>query len=442
MLKNDLPNWEIFRNKDVLLKNVKIIDPYQFEKEINADILIQNGKYEKIASPNTLSFNPAMKVVENISISPGWFDLHVHLREPGFEHKETIETGLNAAMAGGFTGVACMPNTNPALDNAAVIQSLLEKASGHPVFLSIVAAATKNRAGKELTELAELAELGIRAVSDDGSPVVDSGLVRKIMEYGSMFGITFFSHAEDPNLSGRGVMNEGIWSTTLGLNGIPTIAEDVMVSRDILIAEYTKCPVHICHVSSAKSVELIREAKSRGIQVTCEATPHHFSKSLTDSSLVTFSTNLKMNPPLRSMFDVEAIQKGLQDSTIDCIATDHAPHSIEEKEVEFDYAAFGITGLETCFGVAYSELVHKGVLTIQQLIEKLSINPRKIMKLPPIPIKEGNIANITLFDEKKVWRFEKNQTLSKSINSPFYGKEFIGKPLGILREHFFCYCNN
>ena len=242
---------------------------------------------------------PADRVIDGkgMNVSPGWIDLHVHLREPGYEHKETIETGLNCALAGGFTAVCCMPNTEPALDNAATVHLVQEIAAGHVVNLHVIGAATKGRAGKEITELGDLASAGVHAVSDDGSPVIDSGLLRKVMEYGSTFGIRFFSHAEDPSLTNKGAMNEGIWSTTLGMRGSPTIAEDVMVSRDLLLAEYLDVPVHICHVSSARSVELIREAQKRGVKATAEATPHHFALALTDAAIESFSTDLKMSPP-------------------------------------------------------------------------------------------------------------------------------------------------
>jgi len=426
--------WQEKHADSLLLKNVKLCDPFVSTDIGKTDIYIKDGTIAALGGEALQQKADEVVDLNGKFVSPGWFDLHVHLREPGFEYKETVETGLNSALAGGFTGVACMPNTEPALDNAAVVKWLLDTAKTHPVGLSVIAAATKDRAGKELTELADLASIGVRGVSDDGAPVADSGMVRRIMEYGSTFGIVFFSHAEEKSLVGKGVMNESVWSTTLGLPGMPTVAEDVMVSRDILLAEYLDCRVHICHISSARSVELVREAQRRGVKVTCEATPHHFTLSLTDSAIESFSTDLKMNPPLRSEKDVRAIHDGLRDGTISCIATDHAPHAPEEKELEFEYAPFGIVGLETAFGVANTELVKPKILSLTQTIEKFTKGPRIALGIPENSVKVGNPAELTIFDPDFVWTVDKFHLHSKSRNTPFHGCELIGKAFGTVNK--------
>ncbi len=431
--------WEQIPAASLLLKNVKLCDPHRDYAVVETHLFIERGKISAMGD-DALKCEACQEFdLNGKMVSPGWFDLHVHLREPGFEYKETILGGLNSAMVGGFTGVACMPNTEPALDHAAIVKWVLDCGKAHPVSLSVIAAATKGRAGKELTELADLSDIGVTAVSDDGSPVSDSGMVRKVMEYGSTFGVKFFSHAEDKSLVGKGVMNESEWSTTLGLPGMPTVAEDVMVARDILLAEYLNCPVHICHISSARSIELVREAQCRGVKVTCEATPHHFTSSMTDACIESFSTDLKMNPPLRSSVDVEAVRAGLKDGTIGTIATDHAPHAPEEKELEFEYAPFGIVGLETAFGLAVRELVKSGVLALPELIWKLTIGPRQALGLAANPVEVGADADLTIFDPDQTWTVDKFKLAGKSRNTPFHGWELTGKAYGIVNKGQYCF---
>jgi dihydroorotase len=391
-----------------------------------------NGKITKIGSATEKELNDS-KVFdyEGKYCAPGFFDMHVHLREPGREDTETIKTGCESAAAGGFTGVASMPNTDPAVDSSDVVRSIIDKSKSLLVDVHPIAAVSVRREGESLAPMAELFDNGAVAFSDDGVSVKSASLLRSAFEYSKMFGTPIIEHCEELSLS-DGVMNESFVSTTLGLPSIPTIAEDIIVLRDIAVAEYTGGKLHIAHISSKNSVEAVREAKKKGIKITAEAAPHHFT--LTDESLKTFNTNLKMNPPLRSKKDVEAILEGLADGTIDCIASDHAPHSIEEKEVEFIYAPNGIIGLETTLGLSLSELYHKGVLTIEQLIEKLAINPRKILNIEIPQIKEGELANLTIFDPDLIWTVDKTKMKSKSKNTPFNKKLLTGKSLAVINN--------
>ena len=368
-------------------------------------------------------------------IAPGFIDMHVHLREPGFEYKETILTGAAAAAAGGFTAVCCMPNTEPAIDDESVvryIQSKAKSALNGLVDVYPVAAVTKGRRGEQLAPLAELSDAGAVAFSDDGAPVYDAEIMRRAMEYAAMFGKPVIQHAQEMSMTKGGVMNEGSVSTALGLPGMPSLAEDIMVSRDIQICRYTRGQYHVAHLSTAGAVDLVRRGKGEGVNVTCEVTPHHFT--LTDEAVRGYNTNTKMNPPLRTSSDVEAVRKGLRDGTIDVIATDHAPHSFDEKEVEFQFAPFGIVGLETAIGISVTELVQSGVLTLAQLIEKLSVNPRRILHLPSIVIAEGEAANLTIFDPAAEWIVDPPSLKSRSKNTPFGGRKLIGKPIGVLNN--------
>ena len=331
---------------------------------------------------------PADKVIDlkGNYIVPGFFDMHVHLREPGREDEETVISGCESAAHGGFTGLACMPNTQPAIDSAEVVRFIKEKAASNLVDVFPIAAATLGRKGEVLSPIAELYEAGVVGFSDDGTAIKTASILKRALEYSQMYNLPIIEHCEDESLSG-GAMNESINSTLLGLPPIPSIAEDLIVMRDIILAEYTKSKIHIAHISTKRAVQLVREAKARGIRVTAEVTPHHFT--LTDDSLKTYDTNYKMNPPLRTQTDFDEIILGLKDGTIDCIASDHAPHSLEEKEAEFEYAPNGIVGLETAIGLSLSELLHKKLLTLEQLVEKLAINPRKILNLPVPEFKEG-----------------------------------------------------
>jgi dihydroorotase len=362
--------------------------------------------------------------------------MHVHLREPGFEHKETIETGCTAAAAGGFTAVCCMPNTNPAIDDESVASYVHEK--GRTVCEGIVdvypiAAVTKGREGVELAPMAELVEAGAVGFSDDGSPVASAEIMRRAFEYSSMYGIPIIQHAEESTMTQGGCMNEGLTSTRLGMAGIPPVAEELMIARDIILLRYVKkARYHVAHISTRGALDHVRKAKKEGLKITCEVTPHHFT--LTEEAVSGFDTNTKINPPLRTDDDRAALMEGLRDGTIDVIATDHAPHTIDEKEVEYTQAPFGIVGLETAVGLSITEVVEKQVLTLFQLIEKLSTNPRRILSLPIIKIAEGEPANLTLLDPSLEWTVNIGSFHSKSKNSPFNGWRLKGRAIGILNN--------
>ncbi|HWP90777.1 MAG TPA: dihydroorotase [Thermodesulfobacteriota bacterium] len=410
----------------VLIKGGRVIDPSQ-EIDQTANILIEDGKVKSFPKDiKKLEKESDIQVIDargNI-VAPGLIDLHVHLREPGFEHKETIRTGCEAAAAGGFTSVVCMPNTNPVNDNASVTEYILLKARTEGIVnVFPVGAITKGEKGEILAEIGEMWEAGCVGISDDGWPVMNSKLMRHAMEYVKAYGIPVISHAEDLNLSAHGVMNEGFTSTILGLRGIPNASEEVMVSRDITLAELTGAHLHIAHVSTAGAVRLIRDAKKRGVNVTAEATPHHFS--LTDKVVLSYDTNAKVNPPIRGEKDVEAIKEGLKDGTIDVIATDHAPHSEDEKKVEFDLAPFGISGLETGLPLSL-QLVKDGVLTLPELVKKLTVNPAKIIGIDRGTLKTGAIADVVIFDPDKSVKVDREKFRSKGKNTPFHGWELSG----------------
>lgn len=357
--------------------------------------------------------------------------MHTHLREPGREDEETIETGTYAALAGGFTKVCCMPNTEPAIDNEGVVKHILQESArvGYASVLP-VGAATKGRKGEEISEIGNLVNAGIKAISDDGEPISNPFVMRRVLEYAKIFDIPVFSHCEVKALSGTGVMNEGEVSTRLGLRGIPDIAESAMIYEHILLTDYTKSRLHIVHVSNRKSIEIIRWAKQKGIDITSETCPHYFT--LTDELCSTFDTNYKVNPPLRTKADIETIKETLADGTIDIIATDHAPHLASEKEVEFDLAPSGMIGLETAFSLGYEELVQKKYLSLIDYIAKLTIEPAKILKLEPPSIGIGKKADCVVFDTKVRWVYEPELVRSKSKNSPFIGKELRGKILKVI----------
>jgi dihydroorotase len=419
--------------KNLLIRGARIIDPSQ-SLDKHADILIENGVIARVG--NNLDASPNFELIEarDLALSPGWCDMHVHFREPGREDEETIETGCAAAAAGGFTAACPMPNTLPAMDKREIVESVIKKSRDTLVDVYPIAAATKGRDGKELSEMAELVEAGAVAFSDDGCAIATAELARRAMEYANMLGVPIIEHAEEAALDECGTMNEGMYSTKLGLPGMPAVAEDIVVARDILLAEYTGARVHIAHLSSARSVELIRWAKQRGIQVTCEVTPHHFT--LTDEAVAisNYDTNTKMNPPLRAQSDVEAMIAGLQDGTIDVIATDHAPHSIEEKDTEFAAAPFGIIGLETALGLMITRLVKTNLLSLADAIAKVTTAPRRILNLPVVQIKEGQPANLTFFSPAKTWTVDKTKTYSKSRNTPFHRWELTGKVFAVYNK--------
>jgi dihydroorotase len=415
-----------------LLKNIKLVSSEEKLNAVVSDILIENGKIAQIGE-NLNVDNLSVKIVDLSGkiITPGFIDMHVHLREPGREDEETIESGCRAAAFGGFTAVACMPNTEPTIDSAEVVEFIKNKAKNFIVDVYPVAAATVGRKGEFLSPMLELKEAGAVAFSDDGHAIKTSSILKRAMEYSKMLDLPIIEHCEDESLS-AGSMNEGFNSTLFGLSPLPTVSEDIIVMRDILMAQYTGGRVHIAHISSANAVRLVREAKSKNINVTAEVTPHHFS--LTDDALKTYDTNFKMNPPLRSLDDVREIIEALKDGTIDCIASDHAPHSIEEKELEFEYAPNGVVGLETSVGIALTELYHKKILSIEQLIYKYSINPRRILKLSIPSFNEGSKAEFTILDLNEVWTVDKDKFASKSKNTPFDKKLLTGKPVGIFNN--------
>ncbi|NUM81494.1 dihydroorotase [bacterium] len=413
----------------LLLKNARLIDLLNKRDEVT-DIIISDGKIDTIGKATTT-------VADTIDlkgkiVTHGLIDMHVHLREPGREDKETILTGCNAAMAGGFTAVACMPNTMPPIDTADTVHFIKSKAQNHLVDVYPVGCVSKKREGKELAEIGHLVEAGVVGISDDGDPVYNAEIMRRALEYVKMYRIPVIEHAEDKQLSNKGSMNEGFTSTRLGLRGIPNISEEVVVARDILLAEYTGSHVHIAHISTGGTVRLVREAKKRGVNVTCEVCPHHFT--LTDAAVENYDTFAKMNPPLRESKDLEEIKRGLQDGTIDVIATDHAPHTVEDKECEFDQAAFGITGLETCIGIAFNDLVHKNVISLHSALEKMAIAPRKILNLPIPQLTPGSPANLSIIDPEKTWTYDVTRTCSKGVNTPYNGYTMKGKAFGVINK--------
>ncbi len=415
----------------VLFKGATLVHPDRGVEE-KADLLVEDGQIEELGQVDASAFSGKVIDCTGKLIAPGFVDMHVHLREPGREDEETVASGCRAAMAGGFTAVCPMPNTEPAADTREVIDFLKDRSRSLLVDVYPIAAASKGRRGEELVEMADLIDAGAVAFSDDGSPIASAELVRRAMEYASMFAVPIIEHCEELSLSGDGVMNESAMSSRLGLAGIPSISEEVCVARDILVAEFTGAPLHIAHISTAGAVELVRQAKRRGVRVTAEVTPHHFT--LTDEALESYDTNLKMNPPLRTARDVEAVRQGLRDGTIDAIATDHAPHSIEEKEVEFDAAPFGITGLETAFGLIMRELVEPGILTLIEAVQKITVRPAEILRLGERVLRRGVPANLVVFDPTATWVFDKKKSRSKSKNTPFDGWRLQGAILGVYNR--------
>jgi dihydroorotase len=391
------------------------------------DLLIQDGKIAKVGKGlkgvnGTPVINASGKVV-----CPGLIDLHVHLREPGYEYKETVKSGTRAAAAGGFTAVCCMANTYPVNDNRSVTDYILAKAKTEgAVRVYPIGAVTRGLKGEELAELAELAEAGCVAFSDDGKSVTNARLLRYAMEYTLPFGTPIVSHAEDRHLSAEGVMHEGLVSTELGLKGIPSAAEEVMIARDLVLAELTTAHLHIAHLSTAGGVRLVRDAKARGVNVTAEVTPHHLL--LTDEVIRSYDGNFKMSPPLRTKRDQEALLEALADGTIDAIATDHAPHALAEKEGEFDRSAFGVVGLETALAVLLDRLVRPGLLSLPTLIARLTSGPARALGLPGGSLAVGSVADLTVLDLDREWTIEPSRFLSKSRNSPFNGWSVKGKP--------------
>jgi dihydroorotase len=409
----------------LLIRGGRVVDPANGVDAVQ-DVLVADGRIQRVGLAIS---EPAAEVVDATGkvVCPGFIDIHVHLREPGHEYKETVASGTRAAAAGGFTAVCCMANTHPVNDNRSITDYILARAASEGVVrVHPIGAVTRGLAGKELAELAELAEAGCVAFSDDGQPVMNAGLYRRAMEYTLPFGLPVISHAEDADLSRDGAMNEGVVSTELGIPGAPAAAEDVMVARDLLLAELTGAHLHIAHVSTAGAVRLVRDAKTRGIHVTAEVTPHHLV--LTEDAVRSWDANAKMNPPLRTRRDTEALLEALADGTIDCIATDHAPHALSEKEGEFDRAAFGIVGLETAVALLLDRLVRPGLLSLATLVSRLSRDPARLMGLSGGSLTPGSVGDVTILDPARELTIDPARFHSRSRNTPFRGWQLTGGP--------------
>ena len=408
---------------NLLIQNGRVIDPSQ-EMDRVTNLLIADGRI--VAYDTTPTGEETIIDAKSKIVAPGLIDMHVHLREPGFEEDETIETGTAAALAGGFASIACIPNTDPPIDTQGSVEFIRDRAArANHCNVLVTACVSKNREGKELAEIGQLVEAGAVAFSDDGSPVCNAELMRRAFEYCLMFDKPVLNHAEIRELTNHGVMHEGLTSLVLGLSGIPAAAEDVMNSRDIALAEATGGRLHIMHVSTINSIDALRRAKDRGVRVTAEAAPHHFT--LTDECLRTFDANYKMNPPLRGREHVEAVIAGLADGTIDVIASDHAPHAKQKKMRELDIAPFGIVGLETSLGLVITKLIEPGHLDWPTAIQKMSLNPARILGIDKGTLRIGAAADVTIIDPKVRWTVDPTTFRSKSANTPFAGWELTGR---------------
>lgn len=410
-------------DESLLIREGRIVDPSQ-KRDSVGDILIENGKIAAIDGPGKIPTSRAKRVIEaqGMTVTPGLIDIHVHLREPGLEYKETIETGTRAAVVGGFTSVACMANTSPVNDTPYVTAFIREKAKATAACrVHIIGAVTKGLKGEELAEIGGMVNEGICAISDDGMPVMNSYLMRKAMDYAKAFNIPVISHAEDWNLVGQGVVNESALSNELGLRGNPAAAEEIMVAREIALCRLTRTPVHIAHISTEIALEHVRRAKDAGLPVTAEASPHHLT--LNEEHVRGYDTNFKMAPPLRAETDVEALRKAVADGLVDVIATDHAPHGLVDKAVEFDQAANGILGLQTAVPLTL-KLVEDGIVSMSRWVESMTIAPAKLLNLPHGTLKIGQAADITIVRTGKEWTLTEDRILSKSRNTPFLGWKF------------------
>lgn len=418
---------------EILLKNIRVVNPHQKIDSIY-NILIRDGIIVYMGKEFfEVSYETKIISGDNLICSPGFFDMHVHFRDPGQTHKEDLISGINSAANGGFTGVLIMPNTVPPIDNTQIVQNIKNNTSNQIVDVNISAGITKCLEGKTLTSMHSLSNSGVIMFTDDGNSVMNSEIMRRAFDYSSQFDYLIAQHCEDHNLTAGFSANEGEFSTKLGLKGYPTVAEEIILCRDIMLADYCgNRRYHAQHISTKNSVEIIKRAKEKGLRVTCEVTPHHFS--LNDSFVETYDSNYKMNPPLRKDEDIKALIQGLMDGTIDCIATDHAPHASHEKDVEFEKAPNGVVGLETALGASLTFLYHTGFLSLEQIIEKLSINPRKVLGLTPIIFKENEKANMTIFSVDDEWVVDKQYFKSKSKNTPFDGFKFKGKPRYIINN--------
>ncbi len=413
----------------LLVKNGRVIDPANKVDRV-ADVLVEDGVVRGVR-PGIDASGAEVFDASGMIVAPGFIDMHVHLREPGFEHAETIESGARAAAAGGFTAVACMPNTKPVNDSATVTSYIVERARRDAcVRVFPIGAITKGSAGEELAAIASMKAAGVVAISDDGRPVMNARVMRRAMETARAVDLPLINHCEDLHLSSGGDMHEGLQSTRLGLRGIPSASEDVMVARDILLAELTGCRYHVAHLSAKRSLAMVAYARSKGLPVTCEVTPHHFA--VADTQIKPYDANYKMKPPLRGEDDVAAMLDGIADGTVDALATDHAPHPGDEKMQEFEKCPFGILGLETAIGLTLDRLVHPGRINVTRMIELYTTGPARILGLELGTLSPGRPGDITVFSETAEWVYDVNRSPSKSRNSPFDGVEFRGGPVATI----------
>jgi dihydroorotase len=413
----------------LLLRNGRVIDPASNRDEI-ADLLLSDGV---VAEVGRNLDRPGAEVFDatDMVVAPGFIDMHVHLREPGFEHAETIESGARAAAAGGFTSVACMPNTKPVNDSATVTKYILDRARNvAAVNVFPIGAITKGSEGEELAAIGSMKAAGIVAISDDGRPVMNARVMRRAMETARSWDLPVINHCEDLNLSAGGDMHEGIMSTRLGVGGIPSASEDVMVARDILLAELTGVRYHVAHLSTKHAVAMVKFAKAKGLPITCEVCPHHFS--ISDADVKAYDANYKMKPPLRACCDVDAAVEGIVDGTVDALATDHAPHPGSEKMQEFEKCPFGILGFETAIGLTFQKLVHTGKISLTKMIELYTTGPDRVLRLDRGTLRVGAKADVTVLDPNRRWTYDVNQSPSRSRNSPFHGVEFVGGPVATI----------
>ena len=425
----------------LLIRGGRVIDPSQGFDDL-ADLLIEDGHITALEKPGQIPATRAAAVYDAKGqwVMPGLIDLHVHLREPGLEYKETIATGTQAAVRGGFTSVACMANTHPVNDNPYITSFIREKAKAEGACRVFpIGAVTKGLKGEELAEIGAMVREGAKAISDDGMPVMNSYLMRKAMDYAKAFGVPVISHAEDANLVGQGVVNESALSNELGLRGNPAAAEEILVAREIALCRLTRAPIHIAHISTEVALEHLRRAKEAGLPVTAEASPHHLT--LTEESVRGYDTNFKMAPPLRSQRDVDALRKALAEGLVDLIATDHAPHGLTDKAVEFDQAANGILGLQTAVPVTLA-LVHSGTVSLNRWIDSLTLKPARFLGLPYGTLQKGRPGDVTILDPDARWIHLEDQIASKSRNSPFIGWEFRGKVTSTIIQGKFAFRSN
>ena len=413
----------------IVVKNGRVIDPASHTDRV-ADVLIVDGRIAGVA-PNLSSPNAEVFDATGMVVAPGFIDMHVHLREPGFEHAENIESGSRAAAAGGFTSVCCMPNTKPVNDSVTVTSYIVERARRNAIVnVFPIGAITRGSAGEELSAIGGMKEAGVVAISDDGLPVMNARVMRRAMEFAKSYDLPIIQHCEDLNLSAGGDMHEGVASVRWGLRGIPSAAEDVMVARDLVLAQLTGARYHVAHISTRNAVAMVDYARRQGLPVTCEVTPHHFA--LADADIRPYDSNYKMKPPLRAWGDCEAVTNALISGTITAIATDHAPHAGSEKMQEFERCPFGIIGLETAIGLALEQLVHPGKLSLTRMVELFTVGPESVMRLGRGTLATGAPGDVTIFSTELKWTYDVNQSLSRSRNSPFDGHSFSGGPIATV----------